>query len=187
MFSFKSSRSKAYSSDIRWRMVHQRCSLGLTYTQIATNLNVDPSTVCRTVQLFEQTGTVESIQGYHEKTTKKLSSTDELVLMEAIVKQPSIYLHELQNILLQTTGTTICLTAIHKFLAFQGFSHKKFSHRALQRSDQLRDKFISEISIYESHMLVFVDETGSDRRTALHRYSYRKVWLTSACAYHSRW
>ena len=33
----------------------------------------------------------------NEKTTKKLSSTDELVVMEAIVKQPSIYLHEVQN------------------------------------------------------------------------------------------
>ena len=172
MFSFENSRSKAYSKDIRWRMIHQRCSLGLTYAQIATNLNVDPSTVCRTVQLFEQTGTVESIQGYHEKTTKRLSSTDELVLMEAIVRQPSIYLYELQNILLQTTGTTICLAAIHNFLTYQGFTHKKLSHRALQRSDQLRENFLSEISLYEPHMLIFVDETGSDRRTALRKYGY---------------
>ena len=93
MFSFESSRSKAYSKDIRWRMIYQKCSLGLTYAQIATNMNVDPSTVCRTVQLLEQTGTVESIHGYHEKTTKRLTSTDELVLMEAIVNQPSIYQH----------------------------------------------------------------------------------------------
>ena len=135
MFSFESSRSKAYASNIRWRMIHQRYSRGLAYAQIATNLNVDPSTVCRIVQLFEQTGTVESIQGYHEKTTKRLSNTDELVLMEAITKQPSIYLHELQHILFQT-GTTICLAAIHNFLKFQGFSHKKLSRRALQRSDR---------------------------------------------------
>lgn len=172
MFSFESSRSKAYSSDIRWRMIHQRCLLGLTYSEIARNLNVDQSTVCRTVQLFEQTGTVESIQGYHEKTNKRLSRTDELVLMEAVVKQPSIYLHELQNTLLQTTGTTICLAAIHNFLVYQGFSRKKLSHRALQRSDQLRETFLSEISVYEPHMLVFVDETGSDRRAALRKYGY---------------
>ena len=75
LFLFESSWSKAYSKDIQWRMIHQRCSLGITYAQIATNLNIDPSTVCRTVQLFEQTGTVESIQGYHEKTTKRLTRT----------------------------------------------------------------------------------------------------------------
>ena len=84
------------------------------------------------------------------------------MLMEAIVKQPSIYLHELQNILLQTMGTTICYSAIHKFLSNQGFTHKKLSHRALQRNGQLR----------ESHMLIFVDKTGSDRRTSLRRYGY---------------
>ena len=58
-------RSKAYSNDITWRMVYQRCGLGLSYKQIGEQLNVDPSTVCRTVQLFEETGTVHSIQGYH--------------------------------------------------------------------------------------------------------------------------
>ena len=107
-----------------------------------------------------------------KKTTKQLNSTDELVLMEAIVKQPSLYLYELQNILLQTTGATICITAIHNFLTYQGFSHNKLSHRALQQSGQLRETFLSEISVYEPHMLVFVDETGSDRRTALRRYGY---------------
>ena len=91
---------------------------------------------------MEQTGTVESIEGYHEKTTKRLTSTDELVLMEAIVKQPSIYLHELQ---MQTTGTTICLSAIHKFLSYKEFTHKKLSHRALQRNGQLRESSFGNI------------------------------------------
>ncbi len=38
--------SKAYSSELRWRMVHQRCMLGLSYREISGNLNVDPSTAC---------------------------------------------------------------------------------------------------------------------------------------------
>ena len=59
-----------------------------------------------------------------------------------------------------------------QLLTYQGFSHKKLSHRALQRSDQLRETFLSEISIYEPHMLVFVDETGCDRCTALRKYGY---------------
>ena len=70
---FESARSKAYSSDLRWRMVYQRYFLELPYNQIAKNLNVDPSTVYRTVKLFDETGTVCSIQGFHENTTKKLS------------------------------------------------------------------------------------------------------------------
>ena len=129
MFSIENSRSKAYFCDLRWRMVYQRFSLSLTYAEIGTNLNVDPSTVCRTVQLFEQTGTVEDIQGYHENTTKRLSTRDELVLVEAVLINPSIYLHELQSTLLQTTGTSISTAAICNFLVRQGFSRKKLTHR----------------------------------------------------------
>ena len=49
-------RKRAYSSDIRWRIVYQRVGMGLTYPKIATNLNIALSTSHRT---FEQTGTVD--------------------------------------------------------------------------------------------------------------------------------
>ena len=116
--SIESARSKAYSSDLRWRMVYmyQRCVLGLSYAKVAQQLNVDPTTVSRTVQLFEETGTVCSIQGYHENTCKKLSTVDEFTIMEAIVDNPSMCLHELQHLVLQTTGTVISVSAICKFL-----------------------------------------------------------------------
>ena len=61
MYSFKRSHSLVYSSDIRWRMVYQRCQMGLSYHEIGKRWNVDPSTVHRTVQLFEETGEVFSI------------------------------------------------------------------------------------------------------------------------------
>ena len=63
-FSCESGRSKTYSSDLKWRMVYQRYSLRLSNTEVAKRLNVDPSTVGRTIQQFEETGTVCSIQGY---------------------------------------------------------------------------------------------------------------------------
>ncbi len=43
--------------------------MGLTSAEVA---NVDPTTVTRTVQLFEETGTVCSIQGYYQNTRKIL-------------------------------------------------------------------------------------------------------------------
>jgi len=90
MSSFESSRSKAYSSDLRWRMVYQRCILELPCTEVARNLNVDPSTVYRTVQLFEETGTVCSIQGYHESPFKKLTPHDEFAILDVILDQPQL-------------------------------------------------------------------------------------------------
>ena len=51
-------RTSAYSEDLRWRMVWQKEVLGLSYKEIGNHLNVDPSTVCRTVHIFHQTGGV---------------------------------------------------------------------------------------------------------------------------------
>jgi hypothetical protein len=45
----------------------------------------------------------------------------------------------------------------------------------VQRDDFLRTQFISDVSIYEPEMLIFLDETGSDRRNSIrkHGYSFR--------------
>ena len=61
------------------------------HNQIAKNLNVDPSTVYRTVKLFDETGTVCSIQGFHKTTTKKLSIQDELAIFGMVLDDPSVY------------------------------------------------------------------------------------------------
>ena len=95
----------------------------------------------RAVQLFEETGTVCSIQGYHENTYKKLSAYDELTMIEAIVNQPSLYLHELQHKILITTGNDLSIPTICKYLHKQHFSRKKLTFRAQQRSEELRAKY----------------------------------------------
>ena len=153
-------------------MVYQQCLMGLSYVEVAKRLNVDPTTVSRTVRLFEETGTVCSIHGYHENTWKKLSSQDELAIIEAVLDNPSIYLHEMQHLVSQTSGTEISASAICKFLRKHQFSGKKLSYRAFQRSEELRLQYMLELSVYEPQTLVFVDETGSDKRGALCRYGY---------------
>jgi len=38
---------------------------------------------------------------------------------------------------------------------------------ALQRDKAIRAQFVSDVSIYEPEMLIFLDETGADRRDSL--------------------
>ena len=45
-------------------------------------------------------------------------------------------------------------------------------HVALQQSETDRARFMAEISIYEPSMLVFIDETGCDRRNTIRKYGY---------------
>ena len=56
--SCESKRSSTYSEDLRWHMVYQREGMGLSYTEVAKNLNVDQSMVKRVVKLFNDTGNV---------------------------------------------------------------------------------------------------------------------------------
>ena len=125
----------AYSADMHWRMVYQREGLGLTCRQVASNLNVDPSTVSRVVSRFNETGNVD-VQP-RSGAPMKLSAFDEFVIMENILERPDMYLHELQSDIKQTTRADVDVSTICRFLKRNNFSRKKRSHIALQRNTEL--------------------------------------------------
>ena len=68
----------------------------------------------RTIQLFEEMGTVCNIKDYNENTCKKLSAYDELTIIEAIVNQPSLNLHELQYPVLKTTSNDLSIPGTYE-------------------------------------------------------------------------
>ena len=53
-----------------------------------------------------------------------------------------------------------------------GCSRQVIQHIAIQRSDELRAKFMADLSIYEPSMLVWLDETGCDRRNSTRKRAY---------------
>ena len=104
-------------------------------------MNFDPSTVQRTVQrtvqLFEETGEVLSIQDHHEKTTKNLSIHEELAIIEVTLENPGAHLHELQQLILRSIGTNVSMSIICRVFKQHGFSRRKLTYRAQQRSEEL--------------------------------------------------
>ena len=96
-------RTSAYSEDLRWRMVWQKEVLGLSYKEIGNHLNVDPSTVCRTVHIFHQTGGVSKRKYPRERACRKLTKSLELYILHLVLNRPGIYLRELATNLLHTT------------------------------------------------------------------------------------
>ena len=84
--------------------------------------------------------------------------------------KPGIYLHEVKRQLVEETGDicTIC-----RFLHIPGFTRQKMI-TAKQRSDVLRTEYLLDMSIYKGHpeIFVFVDETGTDRRDSMRKFSY---------------
>ncbi len=69
--------------------------------------------------------------------------------------------------------------AICKFLHASGFTYQKLCLVALQRDAFLRQQYIVDVSEYATEMLIFLDETGADRRNCIRQrgYSMRGIQL----------
>ena len=168
-------RCTAYDEDLRWRVVYQRYGLSLSFEKIAANLNIDKSTACRVIALFDATGNVKkakhpSGQSHH---LQKMTEIDQFLIIEVVVSRPGIYLHEIQEMLLQETGTIVSLSTVCNFLHRMGFTRQKMTRVAIQRSDQLRVKFMEDVSLFNPEMFVFIDESGADRRDCLRKFGYQ--------------
>jgi len=172
MASCEQTRSSAYGEDLRWRIIWQREGLGYSADTIATNLNVDKSTVYRIVQRFFNTGCIAKSPYPKERAARKLTDPVKLFVLQLVLEKPGISLHEIQEQLLFTLFIQIDITSICRLLQQSGFTRQKLRITALQQSEYLRQTYIEEVSIYSPEMLIFLDETGADRRNILRRHGY---------------
>ena len=80
--------------------------------------------------------------------------------------------------LLSEIGVDVTVTAICKFLHKSGFTKQKAKMHAIQRDEALSSKFALDVSLYSREMLVFIDETGTDRRDCIRRRGYSLMGRT---------
>lgn len=92
--------------------------------------------------------------------------------MQSVLHQPGIYLHEVQNQLYCATGKLVHVSTICRTLSQLGLTRQKMRVIALQQSEELRLRFMAEISIFDPNMLLWIDETGSDQRNCIRQYGY---------------
>lgn len=132
------------------------------------------STVQRTVTLFNTTGSVQKRAYPKERASRKLTPIAQLFILNLVLEKPGICLHELQRELEVSLLLDISLATLCTFLKFNksGFIHQKLRTVALQQDRMLREQFSSEVSVYNTEMFIFVDETGSDARNKLRKRSY---------------
>lgn len=165
-------RTKAYSEDLRWKMVWQSEGLGLSNRAVAKRLCVDPSTVSRTVGLFHATGSVSKRPYPKERAARTLTEPCKLLILHVIMQKPGILLSEIQKEIEEVLWVQVSLSAICKFIHQSGFTRQRLRNVATQQDPFEREQFISDVSVYDPEMLVFIDETGADRRNTLRKYGY---------------
>ena len=150
---------------------------GMTTEDVCSTMLVSERTVQRYVERFQQTG---SVSRFVKKNgpDRLLNEFDEAVLVQGVLDKPGIYLNELQQLLTATNQVQVDSSTIWRTLRRLGFTHKKIKQLPMQRSDEARVKFMAEISAYDPSMLVWLDETGCDKRNFVREYGYALRGMT---------
>lgn len=120
---------------------------------------------CKTLHysVSGETGDVQPTPHQHGPP-KLLGDFEQLVLLRLILESPGIYLHKVQANFFALFGVTINTATICRTLKFMGCTRQVIQHIPVQRSEELRAKFMAEISVYDTSMLIWIDESGCDRR-----------------------
>ena len=160
-----------YAIDLRWRIVWAHLAHNLSFSQIAVMFSVSERSVRRYVSLFQSTGDIKPAARKHGPKTV-LGEFERMFLFRMILQHPGIYLYEMKEEILRIFGVEVCVSTICRTLKLMRCTRQAMHHVAIQRSDELRAKFMAEISLYDPSMLIWLDESGCDRRNTIRKYGY---------------
>ncbi len=115
---------KAYSLDLRQRVVAAYKKGKGSLAEIAEQFNVGQTFVKKMLRQHRETGSVAPlIHGGGRQPS--LSDTEHRWLRQKVKEQPDISLAELQEHLAAKAGLTVSITTIHRSLRSSSLSHKK--------------------------------------------------------------
>ena len=112
-----------YSKDLRARVIWLKFGLRFHYSRIAQVLNISYSTVYRVVKKFLRTGIVEC-ERVGRPSRSSLHNHEQYILMEEIMKNPSLTLNELRFEIRRNTGSDYACSTIYRNLQRFGLSRK---------------------------------------------------------------
>lgn len=174
-------RKAPYAEDLRWRIVWQRIGMGLSFREIASNINVSLGSAYGIFKRFVDTGDIAATKIDKRPCIRKLDRNAELMVIGIILNNPRVQLAELCAEINHTMHIIVSPATVCRLIAKYGFTRKKIQRIAIQRSSDLRGQFMARILQFPSHMLVFLDETGCDRRALLRKYGYSFKGMPPIC------
>lgn len=96
-------------------------------------------------------------------------------LFEQLVKRPDMFREEMISFLDDRFGVQVSPTTMSRMLKTEKWSRKTNGRAAKQRNPDLRELYLYKLSDCRSYQLVFIDESGCDKRSG-HR---RQGWAPS--------
>ena len=145
--------------------------MGLKYREIARNVNVSLGTVHNVYARFERTGEVSPSKANREET-RVLTGQQELLILGLVLDNPSLYIAEIVQKILELTGIQVSASTICRIIHRNGFTRKKIQQIAMQRSTDYRSQLMAEVQYHRTDQFVWIDETESDRRDHIRKSGY---------------
>lgn len=139
--------------------------------EVARVLGVSESSVYRYSQLFRVTGDVRPL-AKRNGPAKELSEFEVLFLVNLALSKPGIYLRELQDELCRSLMHWVDLSTICRALHGVGMTRQVMKQYSVRRSEVKRAEFWLEFDYIDPFMIVWIDETGFDRRNSLRKFGY---------------
>ena len=143
----------------------------MTPSAISRQMCISQRSVRRYLKLFQLTGDVKPKSQRHGPQPL-LGEFEQLALLRLIAENTGIYLHELQDKLHDLYGVTVSVPTICKTLRRMGCCRRVIRHVAIQQSEEQRARFMADISAYDPAMIIWIDESGCDRRNSMRKFAY---------------
>ena len=99
-------------------------------------------------------------------------ATEKLFLLRIVLTHPGIFLFKIKDMLQEHFGVLVSEITILRALKSMGCTRQVIRQIPIQRSEMMRAKFMAEISVYDPSMLVWLEESGCERRNAIRKYGY---------------
>ena len=90
-------------------------------------------------------------------------------LCEHLLEKPGLYLDEMVIFIWDEFRTLATTSSIRRALTLTGWSKKSIRQRAKEQNAELREFYLRNISEFDSYHLVYVDESGCDKRIGFRR------------------
>ena len=155
---------KAYSTDLRWRAVWLYLTSTGSSRDISQLLCISEKTVRRYIASFLITGDIKP-KSHRHGPPKLLGEFEQLVLLRIVEW-------------LRRFGITVSVPTLCRTLKWMGCTRQVIQHVALQQSEDCRAQFMAEVSMYDPSMLIWLDESGCDRRHMMRKRGYSLRGIT---------
>lgn len=90
-------------------------------------------------------------------------------LCEHLLEKSGLYLDEMVLFLWDEFDTLVTTSSIRRALIAKGWSKKASRQKAREQNADLRDYYLHNLSDFQSYHLVYVDESGCDKRIGFRR------------------